>query len=267
MKYIKEVLIIKKIPSLYKRDFKKKKNPLTTIVDDACNWVIEGEGVPTRKRDGWSCYVKGDILYKRYDRKKIKKGPHKGEYKEAPEGWVKCQDPDIESGHFPGWLPVDFSLNDNKYYAMAWNFLDKPLDEGTYELCGIVINNNNERLNSLTFFKHGSEILECNARSYDSIKKYLIDNDIEGIVWHHSDGRMSKIKKFDFGIQWEIDWKQINNNTSVMPDKNKIQAKLESGANNENNLDPNIVPNDFFDDCGPSGEDDSLSCGVDRKKH
>ena len=25
---------------------------------------------------------------------------------------------------------------------------------------------------------------------------------IEGIVWHHPDGRMAKIKARDFGIQW-----------------------------------------------------------------
>jgi hypothetical protein len=26
--------------------------------------------------------------------------------------------------------------------------------------------------------------------------------DIEGIVWHHPDGRMVKIKKKDFGYKW-----------------------------------------------------------------
>ena len=28
--------------------------------------------------------------------------------------------------------------------------------------------------------------------------------DIEGIVWHHPDGRMAKIKRRDFGLSWPI---------------------------------------------------------------
>jgi hypothetical protein len=34
-----------------------------------------------------------------------------------------------------------------------------------------------------------------------SLKAYLAYKDIEGIVWHHSDGRMVKIKGKDFGLK------------------------------------------------------------------
>jgi hypothetical protein len=32
------------------------------------------------------------------------------------------------------------------------------------------------------------------------IAQYLREHDIKGIVWHHPDGRMAKIKGKDFGI-------------------------------------------------------------------
>ena len=38
-------------------------------------------------------------------------------------------------------------------------------------------------------------------RTYDQIKDALENTDIEGIVWHHPDGRMVKIKKKDFGFK------------------------------------------------------------------
>jgi hypothetical protein len=36
-------------------------------------------------------------------------------------------------------------------------------------------------------------------RDFDGLREYLAGKDIEGIVWHHSDGRMAKIKLRDFG--------------------------------------------------------------------
>lgn len=30
----------------------------------------------------------------------------------------------------------------------------------------------------------------------------LVENVIEGLVWHHDDGRMAKIKRRDFGLKW-----------------------------------------------------------------
>jgi hypothetical protein len=38
-------------------------------------------------------------------------------------------------------------------------------------------------------------------RSFEALKKYLELNDMEGIVFHHPDGRMAKIRKTDFGIK------------------------------------------------------------------
>jgi hypothetical protein len=38
-------------------------------------------------------------------------------------------------------------------------------------------------------------------RSFDGIKDFLSETDWEGIVFHHPDGRMAKIKSKDFGIK------------------------------------------------------------------
>lgn len=38
---------------------------------------------------------------------------------------------------------------------------------------------------------------------FEALKTWLTDKDIEGIVWHHPDGRMVKIKKKDFRLKRE----------------------------------------------------------------
>ena len=45
---------------------------------------------------------------------------------------------------------------------------------------------------------HGMEVLEDAPRDFDGLKAYLEHRKIEGIVWHHLDGRMVKIKRKDF---------------------------------------------------------------------
>ena len=46
-----------------------------------------------------------------------------------------------------------------------------------------------------------SEVLTDCPTDFDGLKLYLEHRDIEGIVWHHPDGRMVKIKKRDFGFR------------------------------------------------------------------
>jgi hypothetical protein len=48
--------------------------------------------------------------------------------------------------------------------------------------------------------RHGTDVLTDVPRDFGGIRDYLRDADIEGIVWHHPDGRMVKIKKRDFGF-------------------------------------------------------------------
>lgn len=84
------------------------------------------------------------------------------------------------------------------------NWEQDPIPDGTYELIGPKVNGNRENSPSHRFVRHGSVVLEDarNARDFNSIKRYLEDHRMEGIVWHHPDGRMIKIKSKDFGIPW-----------------------------------------------------------------
>ena len=49
--------------------------------------------------------------------------------------------------------------------------------------------------------RHGCDRLFYAPRDFAGLKEYLSEHDIEGIVWHHHDGRMVKIKGRDFGIR------------------------------------------------------------------
>lgn len=216
---------MKKISSLFVRDWDNDPSLVTREINTECQWVINGEGIPTEKFDGTACMIKNSVLYKRYDRKKYRKGVNKGQYKPAPEGWIPCQKPDEKTGHHPGWMPVDFSKPENKWHKEAWeghlptfgmdlrNFRErissKMNDIGTYELIGPKINGNPYNLPTHQLWKHGIvRLCDLDQRNYDTIKSFLEISQIEGIVWHHKDGRMAKIKRIDFGLEWPVNKKR-----------------------------------------------------------
>ena len=179
---------MKKIISLFQRNYDGDRLVRNEIVPGA-EWVINGEGVATRKFDGTCCLVRDGKLYKRYDAKAGKT---------PPDGFEPAQtEPDTNTGHWPGWLIIGDSPND-KYYREA----DIPSEDGTYELCGPKVQNNPENFQSHVLIRHGSELLPSAPRTYDKLREYFYqNNNIEGIVWHHDDGRMVKIKGKDFGIK------------------------------------------------------------------
>ena len=45
---------------------------------------------------------------------------------------------------------------------------------------------------------HGADVLQDVPRDFEGVRAYLKDKAIEGVVWHHPDGRMVKIKRRDF---------------------------------------------------------------------
>lgn len=47
----------------------------------------------------------------------------------------------------------------------------------------------------------GAKIYDDVPRDFDGIKAWLSGKDIEGLVFHHPDGRMGKIKLRDFGLK------------------------------------------------------------------
>lgn len=181
---------MQKIISLFARNYEGDRLVRDEVVPGA-EWVIAGEGVATRKWDGTCCLVRGGRLYKRYDAKKGKT---------PPAGFVPAQDPDDKTGHWPGWLPVGEGPED-QYHREAW--ADRPaLPDGTYELIGPKIQGNPEGSVRHVLIQHGEfELADAPARNFASIRDYLSGSSMEGIVWHHPDGRMVKIKARDFGFK------------------------------------------------------------------
>jgi hypothetical protein len=153
-------------------------------------WVMDGEGVATVKYDGTSCLVEGGRLFKRHDARKGRA---------APDGWVPCEPaPDPVTGHWPGWLPVDPADPANRWHVEAF---DGALGDGTYELVGPKVQGNRYQLERHALWRHGRDVVDV-ARTRDAIAAWLEASPHEGLVFHHPDGRMAKVRKKDFGIKW-----------------------------------------------------------------
>lgn len=181
---------MKKIQSLFARNYETDRLVRDEVVPGS-EWVLNGEGYPTLKWDGTSVLVEDGLLYKRYDAKNGKT---------PPEGFIPAQDPDPITGHWPGWIKCEQTNPADKYHLEA--FALKTYDAGTYELVGPKIQGNKQGLNHHELFRHGDTELHGVPRDFEGIKRFLSENKMEGIVWHHPDGRMVKIKSKDFGLKW-----------------------------------------------------------------
>ena len=185
---------MKKIPTLFKRDFSNG-GKITHEYADGVDWVLRGEGVPTRKYDGTSVLIRGHKMYKRYEVKPGKVTPT--DFEEA--------DFDQETGKRVGWVQVGWG-SDDKWHREAINGSDPDmvnLPDGTYELVGPKVQGNpeHEPIHLLIAHSRADVLYPTPPTDYDGLAEYLKGKDIEGIVWHHPDGRMAKIKAKDFGLR------------------------------------------------------------------
>lgn len=183
---------MKKTVSLFQRNYDGDRLVRDEVVPGA-EWVLAGEGTATRKHDGTCCMVRDGRLFKRYDAKAGKT---------PPAGFEAAQEPDPNTGHWPGWVPVGDGPED-KWHREAFTIPEdyRPYPDGTYELCGPRIQGNPEGYKGHALVPHGCEPLHDAPRDFVSLRAYLAAKDIEGIVWHHEDGRMVKIKGKDFGFK------------------------------------------------------------------
>lgn len=181
---------MKKIISLFKRDYEGNKQVYNEVVPGA-EWVINGEGVATRKYDGTCCMILDGKLYKRFTVKKkhIDKGI-------IPENFIPATEIDPVTNKQEGWLPV---TTEDKWHNEA--FKNTLAFDGTYELVGPKVQGNPEGFKEHVLLSHGGFKIFDVPRTFNELKEWLEDKDIEGIVWHHEDGRMVKIKKKDFGLK------------------------------------------------------------------
>lgn len=174
--------------TLFEIVFEKGKAPYATNkVRPENKWAIT-EGIATRKFDGTSVAIIKGKLFKRFDMKKGRK---------LPEGAIECQSADKITGHHPHWVPC---LENDKHHWEAFNKQEK-WEDGTYELCGPKVQKNPEGFENHVLVRHGTQELNIQNRTFESLMKFCEKEDIEGIVFHHPDGRMCKIRKKDFGIK------------------------------------------------------------------
>lgn len=185
---------MKKTPTLFERDWNGDKSRVINQVHAGCEWVLAGEGIATRKIDGTCCMVRSGKLFKRREIK-LKDA--------APEDFERVDLDDI-TGKVVGWVPVGEGPED-RYHREAFEaHISPPLHDGTYELVGPKVQGNPEHVAQAILVPHGMGIageLPNVPRDFEGLRSWFEGKDIEGIVFHHPDGRMAKIKLRDFGLK------------------------------------------------------------------
>lgn len=187
---------MKKIPTLFERVYENHKIvDIKPNVTEGMEWVLEGEGIATIKKDGSCCAIINGEFYKRYDAKKGKK---------APEGAIPCCEPDAITGHHPHWVKCDRDNPSDKWFWKAYDtILGETHIDGTYEAIGVHFNGNPYNLCFDATVRHGEQVIEDLERSFEGIKRWLYEHDKhEGIVFWKDGEPMCKIKRTDFGLPW-----------------------------------------------------------------
>lgn len=190
---------MRKMSTLFVVEYHKKGEPgvIYNQVRTENRWVFDepDQVTITRKFDGTATAVIGGELYKRYDAK---------HGKTAPAGAIPCCAADPISGHHPHWIRVDPKDPANKYLLETWVIERDHMTDGTYEFIGERVGGNPEGITGHTFVRHGLVTYDLPIVSFDSIRGFLKVMSIEGLVFHHEDGRMCKIRKTDFGMTREV---------------------------------------------------------------
>lgn len=194
---------MRKIPTIFIRDQESGLRYVSREPHPDCAWVFAGEGVPTRKYDGTCMMFDGQRWWAR---REVKSG------KTPPPGFVQVEYDDT-TGKAVGWEPVEQSAF-ARYHAEALahgvgiGYYERkagPQAGQTYELVGPKVNGNPEHIDQHLLVDHGYRAavdydeMESLPRYFDGIAAWLAAHPTwEGIVWHHPDGRMAKIKRRDF---------------------------------------------------------------------
>lgn len=187
---------MEKIPTLFVRDENDRKH-VTDEVTPGCEWVLAGEGVATRKYDGTCVMFDGEAWWARREVKKDQV---------RPTGF-KMVSFDPVTLKTMGWVPIEDSSFYKFFREAVVRWMTDPMDNrvGTYELIGPKINGNPEKVNEHILIKHElAERMGNGPETAEEIKSFLIYLGqrwgYEGLVWHHPDGRMVKLKVRDLPI-------------------------------------------------------------------
>ena len=194
---------MRKIPTLFKRDPDDMKRVLPEVHPD-CQWVLDGEGVATRKYDG-TCVMLDDSG-QWWARREVK--PDK-----TPPPNYRPEQHDEATGKTVGWEPIEQSPFVKAFrQALLEGEVDEATGDGvarkfapdTYELCGPKVQGNSEHYPAHRLVRHAdAETFGTTGvpRTFEDLRALVLAlgrTGWEGIVWHHPDGRMAKLKARDF---------------------------------------------------------------------
>lgn len=177
---------MRKIPTMFKRDPATNLRHVMNEVTPGCEWVLAGEGRPTQKFDGTCVMIHDGEMFKR---REVKAG------KPVPEGFDLVE-MDPNTGKSVGWVSVGDG-SDDKYHRESIALADGLPPDGTYELIGPKVQGNPENVPDHMLVKHGAFDVDA-PRTFANLAGWLHANAYEGVVFHHEDGRMAKIKTRDF---------------------------------------------------------------------
>jgi hypothetical protein len=125
-----------------------------------------------------------------------------------PPHWLEVEADEV-TGKRVGWEPIEQSP-----FAKAFADAGKPSAPDTYELVGPKINGNPHCLLRHTLYRHGIERVAFAPHflTFDGLRLLLaayqtkcVSGWMEGLVWHHPDGRRAKIKVRDFDYDAKAD--------------------------------------------------------------
>ncbi len=179
---------MQKIETIFDRDDQFK---VTPRVRACCEWVFAGEGVATEKLDGTN------VLIAEYPPGSGRLWPWK---RRNPSKQEKAQ------GIEPTNVPCDEKDPADKWIWDAFNNT-RYLLPGYHEALGPKIQGNPLGLDHHVLVRHDeAPVYPGVPRTYEALRDFLADLDslyspghlAEGIVFHHPDGRMAKIKRKDF---------------------------------------------------------------------
>jgi hypothetical protein len=195
---------MKKIPTLFQRDDATNRRYVTQDVDPACQWVLDGEGTATFKWDGTAVLIDGDGAM--WKRREVKPS-------QTPPVGFRHEETDEVTGKSVGWVRCDLDNPDDQWH---WEAYDQPgrLRPGTYELLGPKIQGNPHGYETHVLVSHEAmpfagpdgDFYAPPPRDYDGLATWMREfaardaraaRGFEGIVWHHPDGRMAKLKAKD----------------------------------------------------------------------
>lgn len=175
---------MRKIPTVFVRDFDGDPRYCTDTVTPGCEWVFAGEGIATRKYDGTCVMItpSGAI----WARREVRAG------RDRPFGFVPVDSDDL-TGKLMGWVPMAGS-SFARYITEAVTGKETA---GTYELCGPKVNGNPEHFGGHRLVRHGVHWIAHVPTTIPELRQFVRTLPFEGIVWWRDGEPMAKLKRKD----------------------------------------------------------------------